>query len=72
MGRKRKTMEKKGKKHHPEARLRVRDNLRAGEDDLGTGCQKALLLSLSQYASVRVEAVQPTACFFADFFAIWV
>jgi hypothetical protein len=48
MGRERKTVEKEGKKHHPEVRLQVRDNLEAGEDDLGRGHQKALLLSVSQ------------------------
>jgi hypothetical protein len=48
MGRERKNAEKKGKKYHPEARLRVRDDLRAGEDDLSRGRQKALLLSLLQ------------------------
>jgi hypothetical protein len=48
MGRERKTVEKEGKKHHSEARLRVRDDLGAREDDLSRGCQKALLLSLCQ------------------------
>jgi hypothetical protein len=48
MGRERKTAEKEGKKHHLEARLWMRDDLRAGEDDLGRGCQKTLLPSLSQ------------------------
>jgi hypothetical protein len=48
MGRERKTAEKKGKKHHPEVRLRVRYDLGAREDDLSRGRQKALLLSPSQ------------------------
>jgi hypothetical protein len=48
MGRESKTAEKEGKKDHPEARLQVRDDLRAREDDLGRGHQKSRLLSLSQ------------------------
>jgi hypothetical protein len=38
MGRKRKTAEKESKKHHLLARLRVRDDLGAREDDLCRGC----------------------------------
>jgi hypothetical protein len=37
MGRKRKSTEKERKKHHPVARLWVRDNLGAGEGDLRRG-----------------------------------
>jgi hypothetical protein len=46
VGRKRKSMEKKSKKHHPVARLRLRDDLGAGEGDLRRGRQEAILLGL--------------------------
>jgi hypothetical protein len=58
MGRERETAEKKGKKHHPEASLRVRDDLGAREDNLGRGHQKPLLLSLHQI-SIRESGSGP-------------
>jgi hypothetical protein len=70
MGRERETMEKKGKKHHPEASLRVRDDLGAREDNIGRGHRNPSSLAFTRSASMRVEAVQPTACIFVDFFAI--
>jgi hypothetical protein len=48
MGIERKIAEKKGKEHHPKSRPRVRYDLGAGQDDLGGGRKKALLLSLCQ------------------------
>jgi hypothetical protein len=46
VGRERETAEEKGKKHHPEARLRRRDDLGVREDDLDGGRQNPLLPSL--------------------------
>jgi hypothetical protein len=48
MGRERETTEEKGKKHHLESRLRCRDDLGAGGDDLSGFCQKPFLLHLCQ------------------------
>jgi hypothetical protein len=62
MGRERKTVEKEGKKHHLEATLWVRDDLGAREDELGRGCQKALLLSLCQICFCE-SGSSPAHCF---------
>jgi hypothetical protein len=60
MGRKRKSAEEKGKKHHPVALLRLRDDLGGGEGDLCRCCKETL----------QMDAVQPTACLFAKSFTI--
>jgi hypothetical protein len=46
MGRKRKFAKEKSKKHHSVARLRLRDDLGAGEGDLCRGSHEAFLLGL--------------------------
>jgi hypothetical protein len=57
VGRERETMEEKSQKHHPESRMRCRDDLSVGEDDLGGFCQKPFLLHLRQIISEKEEAV---------------
>jgi hypothetical protein len=51
MGGKRKSTKEKSKKHHPIARLWLRDDLGAGEDDLCRGHEEAFLLGLCQICS---------------------
>jgi hypothetical protein len=63
MGRKRKSTKEKSKKHHPIARLWLRDGLGAGEDDLCRGCKEAFLLGLRQICSGD-GGCGPTNCLF--------
>jgi hypothetical protein len=71
VGRERETTEEKGVEHHPVLHRGLRDDLGAGEDSAEDAMNPSSL-AFSRSDIAMVDVVQPTACVFADCFAILV